>query len=353
MTKPSSLQMRVRPLVPAAAALLAVGCTSAIAQTPEEFYRGKTLTIQVGYGPGGGYDTTTRLVARHFGRHIPGNPNVIVSNMPGGGSLRSVNYLYNVAPKDGSTLAVFGALLMLEPLRGNKAVKADPAKFSWIGSLHNDINACGVWKGAGQNIASVADLLKARKPVIFGSTSPEAETSTYPIFLKKLLKAPINVVVGYKGTNEINLAMQTGEAHATCGMYESTVRGSYMTYFKSGELKIIFQAGLDRKVPLFGDAAAASDFLNTPELKQIGELLFRPSEITRPLAGPPGMPADRLAALRKALADTMKDPQTLADGKKINIDFNPMSGERIQELMINFYKTPPELVKRAIELSRE
>jgi tripartite-type tricarboxylate transporter receptor subunit TctC len=324
-----------------------------LAQTPEEFYRGKTLTIQVGYGVGGGYDTTARIVARHLGRHIPGNPTVVVSNMPGSGSLNVVNYLFNAAPRDGLTLGVFASILMLEPLRGNANVKADPARFNWIGSMHSDVNACAVWRGAGQNIASFDDLLKAKKTVVFGSTSPEAETGVYPVFFKKYFKAPVQVINGYKGTNEINLAMQTGEAQATCGMYESTVRGTYINYFNSNDMKMIFQAGLDRKVSLFGDATSAGDLMKSEEERQLGELIFRPSEITRPLAAPPGVPADRVAALRKALVDTMADPETLADGKRIGVDFTPMTGERIQEIIANFYKTPAHVVKRATELTRE
>ncbi len=347
------MALQTGPIAAMAAAALVLGSGGAKAQTPAEFFRDKTLTINVGYGAGGGYDITTRIVARHFGRHIPGAPNVVVSNMPGGGSLRVVNHLYNVAPKDGLTLGVFGALLMLEPLRGNQNVKAEPAKFEWIGSMHNDINACGIWKGGGVGIKTLDDLIRSKKTIVFGSTSPEAETSTYPVILKKLLGAPIKVVIGYKGTKEINLAMQNGEAHATCGMYESSVRGSYMHDIQSGDLTIIFQAGLDRKVELFGNAASAGDILRDDEARQIGELLFRPSEITRPLAAPPGTPKDRVQALRKALMDTMKDPETLADGKKIAIDFAPMEGERIAGLMDRFYRTPPHLVKRAVELSAE
>ena len=330
-----------------------VAASGAFAQSPAEFYRDKTLTIQVGYGAGGGYDMTTRIVARHLGKHIPGNPVVVVSNMPGGGSIRVINYLYNAAAKDGLTLGVFGTLVMLEPLRGNTNVKAEPAKFEWIGSMHNDINACGIWRGGGAGIKTLDDLLKSQKTIVFGSTSPEAETGTYPTILKKMLGAPVKVINGYKGTKEINLAMQNGEVHATCGMYESTVRSSYMADLKSGDLTIFFQAGLDRKIPLFGAAALAADILKDDDARQIGELLFRPSEITRPLAAPPGTPGDRVAALRKALMDTMKDPATIADGQKISVDFAPMEGERVAEVMAKFYRTPPHLVKRATELSIE
>ena len=325
----------------------------ATAQTPAEFFRDKTLTIQVGYGAGGGYDMTTRIVARHLGKHIPGNPTVVVGNMPGAGSMRVVNFLYNAAPKDGLTLGVFGMLLMLEPLRGNQNMKAEPTKFEWIGSMHNDINACGIWKGGGVGIKTLEDLLKSQKTIVFGSTSPEAETATYPNILRNMLGAPVKVINGYKGTREINLAMQNGEVHGTCGMYESTVRTSYFSDIQSGDLTIFFQAGLDRKIALFGTAASAADILKDNEARQIGELLFRPSEITRPLAAPPGTPKERVAALRKALSDTMKDPATIEDGQKMSIEFAPMPGERVAEIIEKFYTTPPQLVKRATELSAE
>ncbi len=335
----------------AACGLLLLGCATASAQSPAEFYKGKTVSITVGYGAGGGYDTTTRIVARHLGKHIPGNPSVIVQNMPGGGSMAAANHLYNVAPKDGTALSVFGASIMLEPLYGNSNTKFAADKFSWIGNMHADIHGCAVWKGAGQGIKSFDDLLQAKKTVVFGSESPEAETSRFPAFMRTVFKAPIQIVTGYKGTRDINLAMQSGEVQASCGMFESSVRTAYMNDVKSGDLKIVFHSGPDRKSELFSDAKAVGDLLKTDEMRRIGEIIFRPTEITRPLAAPPGIPADRFAALRAALTATMTDPELVAEGKKINLDFAPMTGERVEQLMIAFTKTPPELAKKAIDLA--
>jgi tripartite-type tricarboxylate transporter receptor subunit TctC len=342
------------------AVMAAVCCAAlarpALAQDPiADFYKGKNLTVQVGYSAGGGYDITTRLVARHLGKHIPGNPTVIVSNMPGGGSIVLANYMYAAAPKDGSMLGVFGAAIMLEPLFGNPIVKVDAAKFNWIGNMHADINSCGIWKGGGADLKTYDQIVKHGKTIVFGSTSPEAETARFPVFLRQAFGAPFKVVNGYKGTREINLAMQTGEAHATCGMYESSVRGSYMDNVRSGELKIFFQAGLDRKVELFGDAVSIGDLIagKGEEMRQIAELIFRPSEITRPIAAPPGTPPERVAALRKAFDATMKDPELIADGKKISLDFLPMTGQRVAELMTNFYKATPEMVRKAVALGNE
>ncbi len=328
----------------------------AAAQDPiADFYRGRTLTMQVGYSAGGGYDITTRLFARHFGKHVPGSPTVIVQNMPGGGSIVLANYLFTAAPKDGSMLGVFGAAVAVEPLFGNPIVKLSADKFGWVGNMHADINSCGIWKGGGAGLKTYDQIMKAGMTLVFGSTSPEAETARFPVFLRQAFGAPFKVVNGYKGTREINHAMQTGEAQATCGMYESSVRGSYMGDVASGDLKIFFQAGIDRKVELFGDAVSIGDLIKDKgeEMRQIVELIFRPSEITRPIAAPPGTPADRIAALRKAFEATMKDPELIADGKKINLDFLPMSGARVEALMAGFYKATPEIVAKAVALGNE
>ncbi|MGE3247739.1 MAG: Bug family tripartite tricarboxylate transporter substrate binding protein [Beijerinckiaceae bacterium] len=338
-----------------ACAALATGLASgtACAQNAAAFFKGKTVTLNVGFGAGGGYDTTTRLVARHLGKHIPGNPTVVVANMPGAGSMRVAGWIYSVAPKDGTMLGVAAASIMLEPLFGNKNAKFDPAKFEWIGSMHNDTNSCAVWKGAGVGIKTLDDMIKSKKTIVFGSLSPETETTRFPMFLKHVAKAPIKVVHGYRGTKPIMLAIQKGELDATCGMYESSVKTAYRSELASGDLKVVFHVDLDRDtVPTFGDAVGVRQFLKTDEMKKIGEILFRPTSITRPIFAPPGTPKDRVEALRKALMDTMKDPATVADGKKLEVEFNPMEGKRIGEIMEGFKSTPPELVKKALEMSK-
>ena len=312
-----------------------------------DFYKGRQVTIQVGFGAGGGYDTTARIVARHLGKHIPGNPKVIVQNVPGAGSMKVANFVFNAAPKDGTVLGVFSSSVAVQPLYGNKKAKFVTSEFEWIGSMHSDIQSCGVWKGAGQGIKTLHDLIAAKKTVVFGATSPASPTSQFPLFLKNIFGAKIKVINGYKGTKGINLAMQRGEVQGTCGMYESSVRGAFYPSFKSGDLNIFMQVGIDRTVPLFGNATQVYKELKTEEHRRIGELIFRPAELTRPLAAPPGTPKTRVAALRKALLDTMKDPGLVADGKKIKVQFRPMSGERVGDLMAGFYAASPELLKKA------
>ncbi len=340
--------------ISAALAVLAgvAAAPQAKADAVADFYKNKQLIIQVGFGAGGGYDTTARILARHFGKHIPGTPSVIVQNVPGAGSMKLANRLYNAAPKNGLVLGVFSSSAAMVPLYGKRKAKFVTSKFNWIGSLHSDIMACGVWKGAGQGIRTLPDFIAAKKPVIFGSSGPTSPLGTFPLFLKNVLGAKaVKIVQGYRGTKKVNLGMQNGELNATCGMFESSVRGAFWSSFKSGDLKLFVQLGTTRNVKLFGDATNVFTMLKTKEQKQMATLLFGPSEITRPFAAPPGVPKARVEALRKALLDTMKDPGLIADGKKIKTDFRPMDGAEVQRRFDAFYKTPRALVDQTYALT--
>lgn len=341
MTRPTGL-----PGI-AICATLALACAGA-AQADEiaDFYRGKQITIQVGFGAGGGYDTTARIFARHLGNHVPGNPGVVVQNVPGAGSMKVANFIYNAAPKDGTMIGLFASSTALEPLYGNTQAKYETGKFEWIGSIHRDIASCGVWQGAVK-AKSLKDLIDSKTTVLFGSTSPTAITSQHPLFLKNVLGANVKVIYGYKGTKDVNLAMQRGELHGSCGMMESSVKGAFDQYVKSGELKIVVQFGADKAVPGFGDATRMYQMLKTDEQKKLADFIFRQTELARPLAAPPGTPKARVAALRKAMMATMKDPGLIADGKKVQIDFDPVPGEETEKIFADFLKTSPELVKKA------
>ncbi|MFM1813361.1 MAG: hypothetical protein RLZ98_56 [Pseudomonadota bacterium] len=341
------------------AALAALGCMAgllpsmAAAQSVGDFYKGKTLTFRVGYGAGGGYDTTARIAARHMGKHIPGNPTVTVDNMPGAGSLRALINMYNVGAKDGTLIVLAASSAALEPLIGNPAAKFDVRKINWIGSLHQDINSCSVWNGAGQGIKSFEDLLKAKQEIVFGSTGPQAITTKWPLFIKNVFNVPIKVLEGYKGSKAIMLAMPRGEVHAICGMFESSARGSYMSELKSGDLKVLLQTGMKNKSKLFGDAPQIGELVKDKgkEVEQIMRYVFSPAEITRPVSAPPGVPEDRVAALRKALLDTMKDPEVVATGAKLNIEWQPMSGEDLKAAIFDLYDTPKAVIEKATKLT--
>jgi tripartite-type tricarboxylate transporter receptor subunit TctC len=329
-----------------ASGILLLAAAPATADAVADFYKGNTIVIQVGYGAGGGYDTTARMFARYFGRHVPGNPNIVIQNVPGAGSMKVANSIFTTAPKDGTVLGVFASSTALEPLFGNDKAIYDPRKYEWIGSLHRDIASCGVWKDAGQGVKSLADLLAAKKTVVFGSTSPAAITSQHPLFLKNVLGANLKVVYGYKGTKDVSLAMMRGEVDGSCGMFESSVRSAFDAHVKAGEFKIIAQFG-HKKIAYFGDAARLYDMLKSDDDKKIADVIFRQTELARPLAAPPGTPKDRVAALRKAMLATFNDPGMIADAKKVQVDFDPVPGEEVVQMFADFYNTSPQLVKKA------
>jgi len=269
--------------------------------------------------------------------------------VPGGGGLKVANTLFSAAAKDGLTLGVFSSDVALEPLYGNKQAQFQVDKFEWIGSMDTDLMSCGVWKGAGADIKSLQGLVNAKKTVSFGSSAPTADTSLYPLFFKNALGAPAKVINGYSGTRDIVLAMQRGEVDGACGLFESSIRGSYMSDIQSGDLNLIVQVGMDRKSPLFGDATPIADVLKTDEMKKIGQLVFGPSLITRPLAAPPGTPSDRVAALRKALAETLRDPDAMAAAEKMQMTLTPLTGEAVQSMFAGFMATPKDLVQKAFD----
>ncbi len=337
--------------VTAAAMLCASG--AARADDVADFYRGKTITIEVGYGPGGGYDLTARLFAQYFGDHIPGHPTVIVQNVPGGGGLKVANALYNTVARDGLTLGVFTPDVAIAPIYGERQALFKPDKFAWIGSMDTDVLSCAVWKGAGVGIKTLPDLIAAKKTVSFGSSSPDTNPALYPTFFRKALGAPTKVVLGYTGTREIVLAMQRGEMDGTCGLFESSVRGSYMSELQSGDLTIFVQTTIGKTSPLFGKATPIMDVIKTDALRKVAELVFGPSAITRPLVAPPGTPADRVAALRAALIETAKDPRTVAAGKSMQIALEPKSGAEVERLIAELQATPPDLVKQAYDYTHD
>ncbi len=324
---------------------LAAFCGPVHGDDISDFYKGKVVTIMVGTAPGGGYDTTARIFATNLSKHIPGNPSVVVQNVPGGGGLKAAVTLYNVSPKDGTALGDFSANVILEPLYGNAQATYDSSKFEWIGSMDVDVQACGVWRGAGVGIKTLDDLIHAKKTITFGSTAPSGGTSLYPLFLKNAFGAPVKVINGYTTTKEVLLAMARGELDALCGITQATSAED----LQSGDIDLFMHIGMDRKIATYGNATPISDAVKTPEMRKIAELVFNPNLMSRPLVAPPGVPKARVAALRKAFADNMADPETIALGKRANMQLTPMSGEDMEKMITGFLATPPELVKKAYD----
>jgi tripartite-type tricarboxylate transporter receptor subunit TctC len=320
-----------------------LGAFEGRAAGPTPDFGGETIGIEIGYGPGGGYDTYASILAKHFGRHIPGNPNVVPRNMPGAGSLRAANFIYNLAPKDGSELGAWAASTVMEPLLGNDLAKFDAARFGWIGSMNQDISFCGIWQKPGA-ARSFRDMLTIE--TIFGSAGPASISFQHPLVLKNLLGANARVVTGYAGSREVNLAMQRGEVNGACGLFVSSIKSQFLQDVQEGRLKLVIQMG-PKTTDEFGKVPSVFDYVKTEDDRKVLELHFEQILLGRPLAGPPGMPADRLAALRVAFMETMKDPDFLADAQKANIDIDPVTGEQVDQLLEQFSKYPKSVVEKA------
>ncbi len=241
---------------------------------------------------------------------------------------------------------MFASSTALEPLFGNTKAAYDPRSFQWIGSLHRDIASCGVWMGARQGIKSLPDLIGAKTTVLLGSTAPTAITSQHALFLKNVLGANVKVIYGYKGTKDVSLAMMRGEVDGSCGMFESSVRSAFDQHVQAGELKIVVQFGRHR-VPYFKDATRVYDLLKSRDQEMVADVIFRQTELARPLAAPPGTPKERVAVLRKAMLDAMKDPALVDDARRMQVDFDPIPGEETAQMFADFYETPPALVEQA------
>src|SRR5262245_39045797 len=313
-------------------ALLGIFLAAPAAAQAGADFKGETVTIQIGYGPGGGYDTYGRALARHYGRFIPGNPIVVPKNMPGAGSLRAANHIYNLTARDGVEIGIFSASTAMEPLMGNEQAKFDATRFGWIGSMNQDISFCGVWLAAGLP-ASFPELLKAdAKELIFGSAGPAAISHQHPLVLKNVLGANIRVIAGYDGQKDVNLAMQRGEVHGACGLFVSSIKAQWMPDVKAGRLKLFLQMG-PKTTTEFGSVHDVFEFVKSEEDRKVLELHFKQTILGRPFAASPHLPKERLAALRQAFLATMQDREFLADAEKMNLDIDVATVEHVEQLL--------------------
>jgi tripartite-type tricarboxylate transporter receptor subunit TctC len=317
----------------------------AAADSVSDFYAGKSLSLIAGFPPGGGYDTYIRVLARHYGKFIPGHPSPVPSNMPGAGSLTSANYLYAKAPSDGSVLAMFAASAAMEPFLGNKSALFDPAKFSWIGSMSQQIAYCGVWQKPGAP-TSFDEMMS--KPTIFGGGGTAAITFQHPTILKNVLGANIRVIPGYPGSRELNLAMHRGEIDGVCALDASSIRSQWRDDVASGRLKLVIQMGSKRSDE-FGRIPSVFDYAKTDEQRAVLEVLFKQLLLGRPLAGPPGLPPDRSQALRAGLTAVMKDAEFLAEAEKVGLDIDPASAAEVDALLKRYAAYPQEIFRKAQE----
>ncbi len=331
--------------VAAAAVLAVVPVTTGWAQSPADFYKGKTIELFVGYSAGGGYDVYARMIARYMGKHIPGNPTIVVKNMPGAGSLAAANHIYNAAPKDGTAFGTIGRGAPFDPLFGVPEAQFDAAKFTWIGSANNEVSVCVAWNTSG--VKSIEEL--RTKELIVGGTGPSADTDQFPRIVNGVLGTKFKIVTGYPGGNDISLAMERGEVQGRCGWSWSSVITTQKAWFDEKKIIVLVQLS-GAKHPDLPNVPLILDLAKTPEQKQILSLVFARQALGRPYMAPPGVPADRAAALRKAFMDTMKDKEFLAEAEKTKLEISPTSGEDVQKIIVEAYKTDKATVEKTAEM---
>ena len=335
----------------AGAAALAAGLLVAVplahAETPAEFYKGKTISMIIGYPPGGAYDIYARLISLYMEKHVPGNPSVVAKNRPGAASLTSVNELYAANPKDGTYIATFARSVAMDRLLGRQGTNFVPTEINWIGSANNEVSICTVWHTAG--IKTVDDLLS--KDIIFGANAAGSESDVYPNILRNLFGAKVRTVTGYPGANDLMLAMERGETQGRCGYTWSAAQATRGDWIRDGKIVVALQFAV-QKHPDLPNVPTVMELAKTDLQRQALELILAGQAMGRPFAVPPGVPADRVTALRRAFDATMADPAFRADAEKQKLELQPVSGEEIQALVGRMFASSPEVIetaRRAIE----
>jgi tripartite-type tricarboxylate transporter receptor subunit TctC len=318
-------------------ALAATLAAPARAESVEDFYRGKTITILVGFSAGGGYDLYARLLGRHLGRHIPGNPTIAVQNMPGAGSLKATQNVYSVAAKDGLTLATISRGMVSDPLL--KVASFDPVRLTWLGSITSETSVCATWKTSA--VKTWDDMFK--REFSLGSNALGDDTATFALIMRNVFGAKVKLVTGYPGGNDVNLAMERGEVDGRCGWSWSSLK-SQKRWLPN--INVLVQFNLEKN-PDLPDVPRAMERAKDDEQRQVLRLLIASQYVGRPFIAPPDIPAERRAALRAAFDATMKDPEFLAEAAKSDMEITPISGATIDAFIADLYKTPKDVVGKA------
>jgi tripartite-type tricarboxylate transporter receptor subunit TctC len=322
-----------------AAAALALG-VAARADSVEEFYRGRTVTLIVSSGVGGGYDTYGRTLARHIGRHIPGQPHLIVQNMPGAGSLTALNYLANVAAKDGSVLSDADSTMPLYTLLGGQNARFDPQRIRWIGSTAQQISLCVAW--AAGSFKTLEDAMQ--RPMRVSATGNATLRSIVPRLFNEVAGSRFEVVTGYS-TSEVFLAVERGEVDGTCFTYDTLLAAKY-DWLAEKRIALLAQFG-ERPAPGIETVPLARDRIKDPTDRAAFDLILSSEIMGRPYLVPPEIPPERLAALRQAFDATMKDAGFRGDAEKARLFVDPVSGAEIEALLARAYAAPPAIIERA------
>jgi tripartite-type tricarboxylate transporter receptor subunit TctC len=335
------MKSRVFSLLAALPALSLV-VSPAGAQSVEEFYRGKTITMTVGTSPGGDYDLRMRMVSRHIGKHIPGNPTVIASNMPGAGQMLVANWLASVAPKDGTVIVALSQNMAVNQATGASGVKYDVRQFNWIGNTTDSPNVINAWHTTG--IKTIQDVMQ--RELVVGATGTASGSYLYPYALNQLVGTKFKIVTGYPGGNDINLAMERGEVGGRGSNSWASWKATRPQWLAEKKIVILVQVGVKRNAEL-PDIPTMQDLAKNDLDKRVLTFISVDTAISRPLVTNGGVPRERVEALRRAFDDTMKDPEFLAEAAKSQTDISPMTGEEAQKIAESTIATPPDVLARA------
>jgi tripartite-type tricarboxylate transporter receptor subunit TctC len=339
------------PRISIAAWLLALmlaagaGAPSRAADQVADFYRGRTIELDVGTGVGGGYDANARLVARHLTHFLPGNPTIVVNNMPGGGGIRAANALYNKSARDGSVIGTFSNAMITEPMLGSGGALFEPAKFNWIGSASRENGLCLATRSSG--IASWSDLLA--REVIVGTAAPGTTTYMYPMMLRNLFGAKFKLVSGYPDGGQIALALERGEVQSICQTW-SSVKIGHPDWLRDRRVEPLIALGFNR-IPELPELMSIFELAKDPQQIQILKVILAPTLAGRPFAAPPGVPPERIDALRQAFEAMTRDGAFLDDARSLRMDVEPAGSREIDALVKEIYSLPEGVIAQTRQIA--
>lgn len=336
----------MRYLMAASAALSFAFVAAPAASAADDFYKGKTITLAISAGPGGGYATYALTMTKFMTKYIPGGPTFVRQHRQGAGGLVAANWLYSVAPRDGTVIAtIHRGAVTTAPIFGVEAAKFDPRKFSWIGSINRDTSLCVSW-----HTTPVKTFEDAKQhEIIVGGLGPGSDTDIYPILMNNLFGTKFNLVTGYNRGTAILLALERGEVTGRCGWSWSSINAVRGEWLRDKKINLLVMSGMTRNPEVPASVPLSIDLAQGQREKDILELVLAPQEMARPILGPPEVPADRLKILREAFMKTMKDPEFLSEAKKLKIDIDPVSGEDIDKIVASLMAKPKDVVEAAQE----
>jgi tripartite-type tricarboxylate transporter receptor subunit TctC len=309
-----------------------------------DFYAGKTINIYIGTGDGAGaLSAYPRAIAQVIGKYIPGNPGIVVRYMPGAGGIKAANFIYSIAPQDGTAWGFITRGFVRAPMLGTAQAQFDPTKYQWIGTTSQETSVAAVW-AAATRVRSFTDA--ATQEVVFGGTSLATDTGLFPTILNRLIGTRFKVIVGYKSSTDVDLAMERGEVQGKIWTWGSLKSGSTANWVADGKVAVLAQFGLEHAKDL-PDLPLALDYAKTPEDRQVMELIFAPLALGYPSFMGPGVPADRIEIMRRAFDRTMQDPEFIGLMQQQNLVLDPARGEAVQAIVERLYRMPQSVIERA------